>query len=92
MGGLLRGVGMGAACSAALLIPFPILLLGVVIAFASQAKRKPPGVTPEQQEGPLFTQAESDELNIFCNLLDQAPDDRARAALIEEFYPDFVTH
>ncbi len=93
MGGLLRGVGMGAACSAALLIPFPLLVLGVVLAVASQAARKRPEATPEQPEavppeGPLLTQAESEELDILCALLAQAPDDKARAALVEEFYPD----
>ena len=89
MRGLLHGIGAGAAFSAAALIPFPVLALGGVLILASSAVQKEPEATPEAPEEPSLTADESAELQAFCELMDQAPDDRARAALIEEFYPDF---
>lgn len=89
MKSLLHGIGAGAAFSAAALIPLPILALGGVLILASNAAQKEPEATPEPPEEPSLTEEESAELQVFCDLIDQAPDDRARAALIEEFYPEF---
>lgn len=86
MKGLLHGIGAGAAFSAAALIPLPVLALGGVLLLASHAAPEPEPAAPEE---PLLTQAELDEIEIFAELIDNAPNAEARKALIEEFYPDF---
>ena len=90
MKGLLSGIGAGAAFTAAALIPLPVLALGGVLMIAAGAtKDQQPEVAPEPAEPPLTAEEEA-ELEIFASLIDNAPDDEARAALIEEFYPDFI--
>lgn len=79
---LLKGIGMGAAMAGALLIPFPILLVGVVIYFASKAKQEP---LSEPEPCPLTAQ-EMAELVKFAELIERAPSPQAAEALIEEFY------
>ena len=79
---LLKGIGMGAAMAGALLIPFPILLVGVVIHFASKAKQEP---LPEPEPCPR-TAEEMADLVQFAELIDRAPNPQAAEALIEEFY------
>ena len=86
MKGLLHGIGAGAAFSAAALVPLPVLALGGVLLLASATTLKPEVEPPEE---PLLTQAELDEIEIFAELVDNAPNAEARKALIEEFYPGF---
>ena len=50
MKGLLKGVGMGVAWGAALLIPFPLLIGGALAVGLSQQKRKESNLTQEQQD------------------------------------------
>lgn len=82
MKGLLKGIGMGAAMAGALLIPFPVLLLGVVIYFASKTNKEPP---PEVRPCPLTAQEKADLVQ-FVQLIERAPSPQAADALIEEFY------
>ena len=55
MKGLLKGVGMGVAWGAALLVPFPLLVGGVLAVGLSQRKKPESNLTPEQQD--MATQA-----------------------------------
>ncbi|MBP47113.1 MAG: hypothetical protein CMH53_04165 [Myxococcales bacterium] len=80
--GLLKGIGVGATLAVALLIPFPILLLGGVLYLSSKAKPEPP---PEPESCPL-TAEEMADLVQFAELIDRAPNPQAAEALIEEFY------
>lgn len=82
MKGLLKGIGMGAAMAGALLIPLPVLLLGVVIYFAPKTKEETP---PEPRTCPLTAQEKADLIQ-FVQLIERAPSPQAAAALIEEFY------
>lgn len=81
--GLLKGIGAGATLAGALLIPFPILLLGGVLYLSSKAKPEPP--EPEPEPCPL-TAEEMADLVQFAELIDRAPNPQAAEALIEEFY------
>jgi hypothetical protein len=78
---LLKGVGMGATMAGALLIPFPVLLLGGALYLSSKANQEPPEPEPE----PL-TQEEMADLTQFIELIERAPSPQAAEALIEEFY------
>jgi hypothetical protein len=80
--GLLKGIGIGATLAVALLIPFPILLLGGVLYLSSKAKSEPPA---EPEPCPL-TAEEMADLVQFAELIDRAPNPQAAEALIEEFY------
>ncbi|HCI00130.1 MAG TPA: hypothetical protein DFJ59_04995 [Alphaproteobacteria bacterium] len=50
MSGFLKGVGMGVAWGAALLVPFPLLIGGALAVGLSQQKRKESNLTQEQQD------------------------------------------
>lgn len=92
MNGLLSGIGVGLAYSAALLIPLPILIIGgmtALVVHADRQSKQQKQAEALQAEDPL-TDAEMEELEIFSSLIDNAPDDGARQALIEEFYPGFI--
>ena len=79
---LLKGVGMGATMAGALLIPFPVLLLGGVLYLSSKARQEAP---PEPEPDPL-SQEEQDELFAYMEIIERAPSPEAAQALIEEFY------
>lgn len=80
--GLLKGIGMGATMAGALLIPFPVLLLGGVLYLSSKAKQEAP---PEPEPCPLSPEEMADLVQ-FAELIDRAPSPEAAQALIEEFY------
>ena len=80
--GLLKGIGMGATMAGALLIPFPVLLLGGVLYLSSKAKQEAP---PEPEPCPLSPEEMADLVQ-FAELIDRAPNPEAAQALIEEFY------
>ena len=79
---LLKGIGMGATMAGALLIPFPVLLLGGVLYLSSKAKQEAP---PEPEPCPLSPEEMADLVQ-FAELIDRAPSPEAAQALIEEFY------
>ena len=79
---LLKGIGMGATMAGALLVPFPVLLLGGALYLSSKAKQEAP---PEPEPDPL-TQEEQDQLFAYMELIERAPSPEAAQALVEEFY------
>jgi len=76
------------AMSLCLFIPLPILIIGAVSA-AFVANRRQQQQEPQEASEPALTDAEMAELEVFSSLFDNAPDEGARRALLEEFYPSF---
>lgn len=75
MRGLLKGVGMGVAMGVALLVPFPLLVVGVLAVGLSQRKKEDSNLTAEQRD--IVTQAGVD--------LDDPESIEAYRADLEEF-------